>query len=76
MFSSLLHERLPSILETQDMEQYMKLTHVSEEQQRIWAFQDAVVEAAPAAIRDTFIKVHDEFLAKDVVRQPCCCYEV
>ena len=52
------------------MEPYLKLIHVSEEQQRLWALQDAVVEATPAALRDTFMKVHADFLAKDVVRCP------
>ena len=70
VFQSLLHERLPSILDKQDMEPYLKLIHVSEEQQRLWALQDAVVEATPAALRDTFMKVHADFLAKDVVRCP------
>lgn len=70
VFSSILHQRLPSVLEQQDMEQYLKLTHVSEEQQRMWALQDAVVAVTPETLRDTFIKVHEEFLAKDMVCEP------
>lgn len=70
VLSSLIHERLPSVVQKNGMEAYLKLSHVTEERQRAWALQDAVVEVMPAALRDTFIQVNDEFLKKDVVRRP------
>lgn len=67
VLSDLIQESLQSEVDDLDDEQYHTLTHVSEEQQQSWLLQDAVVRAAPKAMHEAFVKVHEDFLAKDMV---------